>query len=396
MSATKHVGEEFAEPRAFFSIKGSSLRDWLAFDHDLTSYSDPTQTMLEVTRVPQDNYYYCAPASIQMVLGKFGISKLQNDIYQETRKYMQEADLWYTDPHAIGQYLASIPVVESAIIYLDKLYTEFLPIISKIAWNIITQNQPSIILINGGRHWVVAVGVTASVSNDKQSVLVTGLWIADPDRSVQGLQFKPINDDFINNYLDPVTLNGRWLGKRVAVAEKSDISFPNVIFRKPIRPAGGGITLTEAEISQLTIEDYSAYSLGLATLPLAGGAVSLIRVNIIDSTSFYYLVPLVYKGSICWSVFDVGYVLSTTSIMFADNISLPPSGNNLEKLVTSFYKNVTSFQEVNGYYWKPCIEMPSKFSIVSMAYVNDRKVYVNAQSELFEALSIYPDERLFG
>src|SRR5262245_46248704 len=82
-----------------------ALRDWLLQSRDrilsrglLESTATPIVETLPVERVTQEKWYYCAPASVEMILALFSVPRRQGDIWDACRPLMVEPTLWYTDP----------------------------------------------------------------------------------------------------------------------------------------------------------------------------------------------------------------------------------------------------------------------------------------------------------
>jgi hypothetical protein len=111
----------------------------------------------------QDTSYYCGAACAQMVLHTVGQPLLsQDDLYNDNHSHSVEPNSWSTPPDGLQWTLNNL---QSAGKYfaLDSLDAED-AISRMLCWTIHYWKVAPIALVEGGNHWVVVHGYTASAA----------------------------------------------------------------------------------------------------------------------------------------------------------------------------------------------------------------------------------------
>ncbi len=356
---------------------------------------------LNINRVRQSSFKYCGPACIEMVSNYYGITTNQDSIWEGTRQHMLEPKKFYTDPEALADYLieeAKIPVTFTVD---DLSYESFFQCIAKITRSVVYYSMPPCILISQGRHWVVVEGVKATFDDpSKESGVVAGLYISDPSRGHSGIIYKPLNESFKNDYLNPVkpvgALSGtQWANKIVTVCEGSQdvvnsISIPNLP-----RPSGGGfggVTFSEAE--ELAIGDIAHYGLGVAHKILGGGANPIIKkyeVHLISGGLPYYIIPLDLSGELVWAIF-LSSELELESVLLDEQFKLPATGEEARGIVQDNFDSEVDLQEQDGLWWERCSELETRYKVVRRLKINDVEYYLDSENRLLDKLHRIPTE----
>ena len=165
--------------------------------------------ILKVKRRRQERSFYCAPACVQMTLNYYSNCNISQDrIWNSIRVTSSKDNLWHVDPKALSTILRKTCSREIALM---KHKTNSAYSIESIVFSI-NNNYPPTLLVEGGKHWVIACGYQI---NEKTKE-VTNISILDPAKGA--LEVKHIKIfDFLNNYFRAVDVPGRWFGYFIAI-----------------------------------------------------------------------------------------------------------------------------------------------------------------------------------
>lgn len=366
--------------------------------------------VVDVQRITQETYKWCAPACAQMLLHSLGIERTQQSIWDETRALASDPTKWFTDPDALATYLAQFDAIKAKV-SIDDVPSEGLEtVFSRLIRVLDRQTLPAPILIYGGKHWVLFIGIEGEfLDASRESARVSAIWVADPSRGTSGLDVYPIGDWFRNSFFTPVIIPGPWSGKLVAVTDASADRLAVVELAQSPRPPGGGagIKLTLADISEVLAEDIAHFALGntariarvddsaltgdmrmlalVSALGLDQGTISPLEVTVIEDGSVYYLSPTMLDKSFTWSAISANYLgLAAMRMGF---IQLPPTGAELEAVVRTRLGNIGAYEERPGLFWTSCAELRSLFDVVRIVTVDGVEYFVDAYNNVLDQLT---------
>lgn len=359
---------------------------------------------LAVERVTQeDPLRYCAPACIQMALKAFGVNRSQAEIWNATRALLapQSVGVWYTDPQAVGSYLASVPEVSSTVAPDDIAAEQFTFALNRIVRTIVRYRTPVPMLVWSGGHWVTAAGAQVDFEDaSRERGSVSGLWIADPSRGEQGITFKPLNQYFRERYFTPsrIPRDTLWKERLVIVGETNDSVDGG--FQIVERPSGGGGVVSRDDVTDVVLGELGFYGIGTADRILGGGVAMSepLTVNVIGTDDEYFIAPIALNDRIAWAVFvskSEGMIFNDlTSVMYADLLEIPPSAVELRQTVATALGLGADdpFVEVPGLWWKRCVELPSLYAVVRIVETGGGRYFVPADGRVLSTLHDIPDE----
>lgn len=226
---------------AYSSYSGAldGLATW--FDHTGTSvgnvtvtyeYTPPYDRKLTNVHHAQKRYYYCGPATAQMILDSEGahVTPLpsQDTLYAQIQQHNNspEPQRWYTD--AVG-LRDTLTFYDPAHTYVAHSMANFDAANRTLAYNIDHYSIPAGALIYGGDHWINVRGINTSVepalTGADTDFTVNGFYVRDPWSGFapgQGLgkdAYIPNNAIGWQRIFTPVGYAGTWKGNYVFVTD---------------------------------------------------------------------------------------------------------------------------------------------------------------------------------
>lgn len=321
---------------------------------------------LDTQRFEQEKFNYCGPASTGMFLSlpKFSIKITQSVVFDAIQKLNEERDAFYSDPFGMSADLNQIIPIQQLSKKVDvcavKTYEDAL---AQMNFAIDVMKLPCIILVLGGRHWVVLHGLRFSLNADGTKQIAAFI-VQDPSKNSP-------SDSYIfpQEFRSKFTANAfgtKWAGKFIVLSPPSDDQLVPMTDTALHAPGGGG-----------TLEDFAKFSLirnGFQNVDLlgekGGGAplLNTISVQDLDGVSNYQLVPL-----------DATQTSEFRNFVY---VAIAESGNSLlESATLDSILNVFSDDEMNqhlqslfpkrqiqigGYVWKRCFELRSRLSVARL------------------------------
>lgn len=369
-----------------------------------------TDRLLQIDRLTQETFKYCAPACIQMLLKYVGVQKTQDEIWNDTRSLLTDSTRWFTDPAAVAAYLQRFhSVSEKAQIktVVNPTISRYLARVARVAD---MKEFPALMLVYGGKHWVLCVGLKAEyVDSDREHVKLAGIYVADPSRGSDGIQFFPINEWFSKEFVNPVSIAGAWQGDLLSITDGGDDEVDELEILPPARPSGGGVgELGVDEVFSIAGEDIQHYGLSSAVQPVQLGylldknvrakslrtahffgfndAVMPIPIKKLDDNTMYYLAPLMIDGQPSWAAVSSRYT-GLMAVRLSHTICLPPSGNELMAAAKLNFSRLVTLNELPGFVWPPSIEFPSLFDLAKQVAVDGVNHFVDCEGRFFRNLT---------
>lgn len=359
--------------------------------------------LLNINRLQQEKYNFCGPACIQMILASIGVQKTQQAIWDDTRQLLQDAKNWFTDPEAIAVYLASVAEISKKIkiksLSIPRLTDHF----AKILRAADRDQFPSLLSVYKGKHWVLCTGFQGEYLDDLHEHLkVSGIYIADPSRGSSGIEFYPITEWFIEEFLNIVAIPGKWQDTLVTITDDDPDAIDTIDLPPPSRPiGGGGGELDPTEVFTLISEDIQHYglanntevampgNLGLSVaessdigLCHSDGNVNPVAVRGLDDESLYYISPITINGRVKWAAFSSNY-LTLMAVQLNGTFRPPSSGDALRKIVESKFDSVNSYQEHPNLYRKQTDKLRGIFDVIRKVEVNSKEYFVDRFGVLY-------------
>lgn len=369
-----------------------------------------TDDVLNINRVTQETFKFCAPACIQMLLHYVGVHKTQAEIWNETRSLVADPVRWFTDPDAVASYLQGFHLVSSHAQVGAVINSSLVRYLSRVVRVADIKRFPAVMLVYGGRHWVLCVGIKGEyVDKEHEQVKLSGLYVADPSRGSDGIQFFPINEWFSEEFLSPVRIDGVWKGTLLSVTDTGDDEVDELQILPPSRPSGGGAgELSFDDIFSIAGEDIRHYGLsndirtvqrtalsrsgaiidGLYTARFAhlDDVVMPIPVTKLDDGTVYYLTPLKVGAHISWAAVSARYV-GLMAIQLSGSLRLPPTGAKLLVAAAMRFNGSSHINELPGLVWQPSVEFPTWLDVARLVTVDGEPHFVNADGQFFGGLT---------
>jgi hypothetical protein len=299
---------------------------------------------------------------------------------------------WYTDPHALGLYLAQSATQAATLELGDFSSSDQMEAISHLVYSIVHLRAPPVLLVNAGGHWVVVVGVRIGFSDGaKLNARVAGFFVADPATSVTQIEFRPVGDEFLNAVFSQCAIPGTWERQYVFCGpKKAGSTMESVEYETVKRPIGGGAgELDDDTVTDLIISDLSFYGAASSSRLLAGGAgPSTIHVKA-EGQSPYLIKAVVRNGAIVWTIFNV-VGLELTSVMADSTFQLPPSDSEVTRaLQDKFGPGDVAVKD--GVFWRHCLQLRSKYEVYRVGIYKGVEYYVTNTKRVIENFTTLPD-----
>lgn len=149
----------------------------------------PEQRVLNVLRSQQEKYYYCGPASIQMMIKYNGKTVSQDTLAKDAGTTKSGSNTLYLR-NALNKHVNNYTFGVTRISDSDSDYTRFFNLLNS---NIFSKNQPVLSLVRTERlpyynnhvsnHYIVVRGMTKYIDDGTQSPIpsLTQLNVVDPN-----------------------------------------------------------------------------------------------------------------------------------------------------------------------------------------------------------------------
>jgi hypothetical protein len=325
----------------------------------------------------QEEFNYCGPACGQMYISHFGkVDVNQSAAFQKIRDLNTEVnpDAFYSSPEGLSGFLNAVipsqPLVAYSSNTLDK-HLEQIYIAIHIA------AIPCICLANSGAHWTVVDGIRFD-QGAGESVDITAIHYLDPSdkNPSEGYKFMAALRE---QYFMPNTYGQRWKDKLVSLSlpSRPDFIQPIQINHKILSLPGGGA----GDIVDIALANLDVYGFSGAAKVLGGGAsvVDPIFITGLDGAPSFTIIPL--DASLTNEFRDLVYVAiedKTNNLLevasFANVLQIDNDKEMKFTLEAEFPGQ--QYDIVPGYFWKPCFELRSFFSVARRFRLEDKEMYL--------------------
>jgi hypothetical protein len=325
----------------------------------------------------QEKFNYCGPACGQMYISHFGnVDVNQSAAFQKIRELNTEAnpDAFYSSPEGLSGFLSVVIPSQPLAAYSSDTLDKHLEQIY-IAIHVAT--IPCICLANSGAHWTVIDGIRFD-QGAGDSVDITAIHYLDPSdkNPSEGYKFMAA---LRQQYFMPNTYGQRWKNKLVALSLPTQPDFlqPLQINHKILSlPGGGAGNIVDIALANLDVYGFS----GPKEVP-GGGApvVGPIFITGLDDAPSFTIVPL--DASLTNEFGDLVYVAiehETNNLLeIASFVNVLQIDNDQEMRLTleTMYPG-RLFDIIPGYFWKPCFELRSFFSVARRFRLEDKEMYL--------------------
>jgi hypothetical protein len=190
---------------------------------------------LTVPLTAQKNDHYCGPASAQMTMMSYPTASSrkcfqQDYIYSIIQKMKQDMD-FYSDPDGVKDAIRSLNPPAGEDDFRISSGTDRTAVMHDILYSMSARKYPSVVLVNGGDHWVVVTGFKTDVDPRTGSSVLQELEINDPwppaaskhDPCTSGesgggvVRIVTGSSWYGNDWATPNRWGAKWLNKYVAV-----------------------------------------------------------------------------------------------------------------------------------------------------------------------------------
>ncbi len=343
---------------------------------------------LQLKRFVQETGYYCGPACAQIYLSFFSIASPQRLAYSEIENLNTEPNEWYSDPNGLSSYISNV-LPDSFDRDIDDFSTvsnNIQTALDRISYTLFHLVIPCIILTDSGGHWEVVDGIRYDESPNGEKEII-GVFIRDPAKTSPDFSYLSIRN-FCQTKFFPNQVGTQWRDKYVLLSKPTNENLLVANTRETMI-RGGGAPNTPKEIALLNLE-LQGFTNAQALRGGAGAELVPVVVTGLDGTSNYTIVPL---DALQTKEFqDLIYVVieeGTNTLLEISNISqtLPIYNDSEMQQVLRKLFPARNFEILNGYFWKPCVELRSRLAVARRFRLEGQEMWLLPDGTVVESLT---------
>lgn len=341
-----------------------------------------------VTRLEQSTDYYCGAACSAMVFAFFDMWVQQDRAYAAIRAGALEPNAWYADPQGVAACLNSPEFVPDEIRFdvTDFAGEEANSLLQRIHHNLASVRMPSPVLVRGGMHWVIVDGVRCA-KRDDGGWDVLGLFLTDPFRTEPSRKLVPV-ETATEEYLTPIRFGTHWRG-RLAMMSDASAALSSVVPKSPMGGAGGALNETEAALKGMEFLGYSGAQ-PPRTEAFAGDADTAV-FSLNTGRQIYSLVPVDCTANAELGRLVFTAIESVTNRLLEVCLDLRKisflKDEAAAELLRGKFRGAQQIVIEPGYFWRECLELRSRFTVVRRATVDGAVVYILPGGEVLSSLT---------
>lgn len=358
----------------------------------------------DVTRVEQQTSFYCGAACSVMVLKRFGIEIDQPSAYRaihnEARFVVEQL---YSDPAGIQGFLEqnlSRLKIDVNIVAAESFEEAAHQIVQSLAF----YEFPSMVLVQGGNHWVTVDSVRVQEAANGQ-LNVVGVIVENPWYNKTAHTYVAV-DEFQSRWLQPNNWGKTWKERYVVVARTGSdtgraLSIVNLQPSSKITmitgelPPGSKMHPTRDSLETLAINGMLLHGFDDVKVISGGGAAVVTPIRILDehTNSYYWIIPIDATSEVQFADFcyvaiseDTGGLLEISRVSAELDIL---NDSEVKLLLAGIYPQAKIDVDPQ-YRWISAYEVLSRFDIARRAKVDGTALIVLRGGVVVSALTSVP------
>jgi hypothetical protein len=324
-----------------------------------------------------------------MVAHNFNVELIQKDAFSEIDKNCTEQEAWHSDPDGMS-FVLNNHIGSSLAFKVDNFSSrDFQECLNRIYYTLKELSFPCITLVRAGGHWIVTDGLRVRQEKDGKAEIL-GVWIEDPWYGSSPHRFITVKE-FKEGYLLPNKWGAKWKQKLVVI---TDSSAKQVIKAIGVEPELLIRTNDRAGEVIFGMEEFGFKN--VKPVEQGGGAPLLTPIWVNSLSSQFESYRIIPADAIETEEFqDYIYVAADSRNNILEVTTLPKALDIFsdEEVLTRLHELFPQekVHVAEGFYWKPCFELRSRFDVTKLVFVGGKKRYLLKTGEVIEHLTDFSE-----